>query len=48
MKYILLLSDYLPVKSENRFNKSKSEIFGKLRNFKHIINEYGRFNTFDS
>ena len=31
---ILLLFDYFPVKSENRFNKSKSESFGKLRNIK--------------
>ena len=48
MKYILLLFGYFPVKSENRFNKSKSESFGKLRNIKHIINEYGWFNAFDS
>ena len=34
---ILLLFDYLSVKSENRFNKSKSESFGKLSTIQHII-----------
>ena len=37
MNHILLLFDYLPVKNENRFNKSKSESFGKLEIFNTLL-----------
>ena len=39
---IFLLFDYSPVKSEYKFNKSKSKFFGQLGDIQNIIiNEYG-------